>query len=367
MFRYGFLIVVVAAAAALAGAAFWKIDTRDAAGGDGPRGSRALPVAVEQVRAEDFADVVEALGTARANESVTVTSKVTDVVSRIAFESGDLVEAGDVLAELTDTEEAADLAEARATLAEARREAERFSELETRGVASGQRIDELNSAVDRASARVRSIEARLADRIIRAPFRGVVGLRNASPGMLVRPGDAIATLDDVSVMKLDFTVPERFLAVMTPGAALQARAAAYPDDVFEGSVDHVDSRVDPITRSAVVRAVAPNDDGRLRPGMLLVVQVTRNVRRSLSAPELALLREGDQSFVYVVTADETGARAMRRDVVTGARRDGRVEIVSGLDGSETIVAEGVHRLRDGAPVEVTRRNDESALDAEGGA
>lgn len=369
MNRYLFLVVAAAVAALLGLAATFKLMTSgddEAAGGRGRGG--AVQVAIETVGREEFSDVVEALGTARANESVTITSKVTDVISRIAFDSGDEVEAGDVLAELADAEEAADLAEARATLNETLRELERFEELQSRGVASAQRIDELRSGVDRARARVRAIEARLADRIIRAPFQGVIGLRNASPGMLVRPGDPIATLDDVSVMKLDFTVPERFLADMTRGSTMAARAAAYPDDLFIGEVDHMDSRVDPVTRSVVVRAIVPNDDRRLRPGMLLVVEVTRDLRTSLSVPELALSREGDQAFVFVVEENDAGAQVSRRNVTTGTRRGGRIEITSGLMDSDAIVSEGVHRLRDGSAVVIARRQDApEPTEREGGA
>lgn len=365
MTRLGFLWVSALVGLALVGAASYRLVMNDRAGQQRFQPT-ATPVAVEVVRAMEFADLVEALGTANANESVTVTSKVTDVVSRIAFESGQYVVQGDVLVELADAEEAAGLSEARSALDQAQRELERFAELQSRGVAPAQQIDQLNAQADQARARVRTIEARLADRIIRAPFEGVVGLRNASPGMLVRPGDVIATLDDVSQIKLDFTVPEGYLAAVTPGSRLEATAAAYPDDTFVGEVTQIDSRVDPVTRTATVRAIIDNDDRRLIPGMLMVVEVVRDVRQSFAVPELAITRQADLAFVYLLSEGERGPVVVRRDVVTGARRDGMVEIVSGLEGGERVVSKGVHRLRDGAPVVVTTIDEPVERVAEAG-
>jgi membrane fusion protein (multidrug efflux system) len=352
MFRLGFLWVAALVALALVAAAVVKINMLRDAGAQGFV-QEATPVTAGPVTEMEFADLVEALGTSGANESVAITSKVTDIISRIDYESGDAVRAGDVIAELADAEESALLAEARSTLQEAERELARFSELSSRGVASQQSVDELNSNYERAQARVRTIEARLADRIVRAPFDGVVGLRNASPGMLVRPGDVIATLDDISVIKLDFTVPERFLSAVTPGTKLEAEAAAYPGETFVGEVSQVDTRIDPVTRSATVRALIDNEDGRLIPGMLMVVEVMRDVRKSLAVPELAIVRRGEAAFVYVVQEGERGSIVRRRTVSTGARRDGMLEITQGLEAGEIVVSSGTHRLREAAPVVVT--------------
>ncbi len=352
MTRLGFLWVAALVGLALVGAAAYRVVMNDQASQQ-TFAPQVTPIAVEAVASMEFADLVEALGTAHANESVTVTSKVTDVVSRIAFESGQYVAAGDVLFELADAEEASTLTEARSALDQAEREVARYNELSSRGVAAEQQLESLRADADQSRARVRTIEARLADRIVRAPFEGVIGLRNASPGMLVRPGDVIATLDDVSQIKLDFTVPESYLVAVTAGARLEATAAAYPGEVFVGEVTQVDSRVDPITRSALVRAIIDNEDRRLIPGMLMIVEVVREVRQSLAAPELAVTRQADLAFVYVVTEGERGTVVARREVVTGARRDGMVEILEGLELGERIVSKGVHRLRDGAPVIVT--------------
>lgn len=350
MRRYAFLIFIALAFAAMAVAIVVRAVGDGGETGGGWRG-QATPVAVHTVDVAVFADIVEALGTARANESVTITAKVSDVIARLEFDSGDEVEAGQILVELADAEEAAGLSEARATLRETARDVERIRDLTERGVAPRSRLDEAVAANERARARVSAIEARVADRIIRAPFSGVVGLRNVSVGELVRPGDVIAQLDDASVIKLDFTVPERFLAVIEPGLSIAARSAAFPDEVFNGVVDQVDTRIDPATRAVTVRALIDNADGRLRPGMLMTVEMRRAERDQTAVPGSAIVRFQDDTFVFVIEQGERGARAVRRDVRLGQRKNGLVEVVAGLEAGELVVAEGVHRVRDGGPVQ----------------
>lgn len=322
-------------------------------GVESARAFRPAPVTAMVVEAREFADVVEALGDARANESVAITSLSTDIITRVAFDSGDVVSTGQVLAELASAAEDADLMEARATQEETRTELARVEALVARGASTRSLVDQARAAMERAEARVAALEAERSDLIIRAPFDGVIGLRNASPGMLVQPGDTIATLDDISVIKVDFTLPERFLTQAEPGAPLSVRAAAYEGVIFDGVIAQVDTRVDPVTRSAVVRAEIDNADGRLRPGMLMLVEMQRNTRMNPAAPEVSLVRRGADAFVYVVTDATDGVASVEmRPVTAGMRRDGVVEIVSGLTAGETIVADGVHRVRPNAPVRV---------------
>ncbi|MGJ3230541.1 MAG: efflux RND transporter periplasmic adaptor subunit [Oceanicaulis sp.] len=365
MRRYLFIAFVAVAFTVMAGAVTLRAVTSQSEGG-GERGGRETPVAVHTVETHEFADVVEALGTARANESVTITAKVSDVIARLEFDSGDRVEAGEIMVELADAEEAAGLSEARATLRETNRDVERIRDLTERGVAPRSRLDEAVAAVERARARVEAIEARVADRIIRAPFSGVVGLRNVSEGELVRPGDVIAQLDDAGVIKLDFTVPERFLSVLETGQTVRARSDAWPDTVFEGEVDQIDSRVDEATRAVTVRALIDNADGRLRPGMLMTVELRRAERERPAVPGAAVVRLDQAAYVFAL--DETGQtpRAVRRDVELGQRTAGVVEVLGGLEPGDRIVAEGVHRLTDGAPVVILRETGGSRPDGRGG-
>lgn len=356
MRRYSFLIIALLVFAAMTGIVAFRVLM--GAGQDEAARQRAVsPVAAYTVARYEFADIVEALGTARSKESVTVSARVSDTISVINFESGQLVEAGDILIELTDTEEAAGLREARTTLREANRDLTRVNDLIARGVVPQQRQDEARAAVDRAQARVASIEAQLADRIVRAPFSGVVGLREVSPGELIRPGDPITTLDDISAIRLDFTVPERFLATIRPGMVIEATTNAYPDQVFVGTIAQIDSRVDPIARAVIVRAEIDNPDGRILPGQLMVVEVRRDIRNSPAVPGSAVTRYLEDSFVYVIEETNGTAIVRRRDVQLGLRSGDVVEITAGLEAGEILVAEGVHRVRDGMPVEITARRE----------
>lgn len=352
MRRYFFIAFVAIAFSVMAAAVLWRavLDGGESQGGGW--GGRQTPVAVHVVELAEFSDVVEALGTARANESVTITAKVSDVIARLEFDSGQRVEAGQILVELADAEEAAGLVEARATAREMRRDVDRIRDLTERGVAPRSRLDEAIAANERALARVEAIEARVADRIIRAPFAGIVGLRNVSVGELVRPGDPIARLDDASIIKLDFTVPERFVSVIEAGQAVEARSSAFPESRFSGTVDQVDTRIDPATRTVVVRALIDNADARLRPGMLMTVELRRARRDRPAVPGGAVVRLDEQAFVFVIEDGERGATASRRAVELGRRTQGLVEVLSGLEAGDRIVPEGVHRLSDGSPVEI---------------
>lgn len=363
----------------LAAAIAWRelAPQGDAGGETGAGGgAREAPVVVDRVRTHRFADTVEAVGNVRARESVTITATVADTVASVRFESGQRVAAGDVLVTLVDAEEQAALAEAQASASEARRENDRLGELAEDGVAPRAALDRSRSALERGEARVVAIEAQLADRIVRAPFAGTVGLRTLSPGAYVAPGDALVTLDDLDVVELDFSVPERFLSVVATGQRVAATAMAYPDARFGGEVVAIDSRIDPASRAFAVRASLPNADARLRPGMLLGVTVRRDARESPAVPEIAVVRNGTAASVYGVKGpgdadpDGTGPRAVRREVELGLRDGALVEVRNGLSAGDEIVVEGVQRLDDGATVKVVRKasadgTDDPATDASG--
>ena len=232
-----------------------------------PRRGGAGPVTVlaEPVQRQSIAESVEALGTARARESVTLTANLTDTVRRVNFQDGDFVEAGAVLVELTNEEEQAQLEEARAGLEEAQRQLTRLEDLGQRGIAAASDVDEARAAAEAAQARLNTILARLRDRVIRAPFGGLLGFREVSTGTLVTPGTTITTLDDISEIKLDFTVPETALGLLRTGGTIYARSAAWGDREFAGTIDTVGSRVDPVTRAATVRALTDVELTALTP------------------------------------------------------------------------------------------------------
>ena len=312
-----------------------------------PGGGAPVQVTTGIVAMQDWIDTIEALGTARANESLVITAKVTETVERVAFEDGDHVTAGQVLVDLSGRAEVAQLEEAVAELREAQQQLDRQTGLVEAGTIPRSQLDTQVAARDTARARMQAIRARLADRVITAPFDGVLGFRQVSPGTLVTPGTAIVTLDDVRTIKLDFSVPETFMAQLQPGNAVQARSAAWPDRVFEGTVQSVDSRVDPVTRAVVVRAAVPNPDAALRPGMLLTVRLLQAPRRTLVVPEIALIQIGGDAFVFRVKDDGTVEQVKVR---AGARRRGEVELLDGVAEGDRIVVEGTVKLRSGARV-----------------
>lgn len=306
-------------------------------------------VVAEVVEPRSFADRTEAIGTVSANESVTVTPAVTERVASVLFEDGEHVEPGQVLVELEHTEESAAVEEARIDVEEQSRQLERVKSMRGENLVSQEDLDLAQGYLDAANARLQAAEARLKDRIIVAPFAGVLGIRRVSPGALVSPGEEITTLDDLSTVKVDFTVPEASLAELAVGQTVQARCAPWPDDVFRGRVMGIDSRVDATTRAVGVQARIPNPRGKLRAGMLLTVELTCCERDALGVPERALLSYADKQYVYVIRDDQTVAQ---REVKLGTRNVGWVEVVEGLSPGDTIVVDGLLNLRDGASVKV---------------
>jgi membrane fusion protein (multidrug efflux system) len=321
--------------------------------GGGRPGAQPPLVTVGKARRDSIFDVVEALGTAQANESVTLTAKVTDTVRRVNFEDGDYVEAGAVLIELTNQEEEALLAEARANLDDAESQLRRLEDLSDRGLTSASQLDVARSRAGATQARLNSIVARLRDRLIQAPFSGLLGFRQVSPGTMLTPNTAITSIDDISVIKLDFTVPETFIGSMSPGARIVAKSVSFPDRDFEGTVRTVGSRVDPVTRAIVVRAHVDNKDKALRPGMLLTVNVVTAERAALVVPEGSVFQVQNRAYVYRVDGDTVH----QQQIEVGGRRFGVVEVLGGLNEGDPIVVEGIIKLREGARV----RFEEAAI------
>ncbi len=317
----------------------------DLPGAGGPPPPTAVVTA--RIAPVEWRDTIEALGTARAKESVTLTAKVSETVRKVGFDSGDIVRAGDVIVDLSSGAQLAGLEEARASFQDTERQFARGQELAPSKVISESQLDTLRSTRDAAKARMDVVRAQLSDRVITAPFDGILGLSQVSPGTLVTPGTLIATLDDISVIKLDFTVPERYIAVLARGQDIAAKSATYPEREFAGRVASVDSRVDPITRSVTVRAEIPNTERLLRPGMLMSLDVLLAPRQAIVVPEIAILQIGADAFIYRVRADQTVERAK---VQLGSRRQGDVEVRSGLAAGDRVVTEGTVKLRDGASV-----------------
>jgi membrane fusion protein (multidrug efflux system) len=327
----------------------------------GPGGGALVSLAVIQPRA--FSDDIEVLGVAKGKQSVTLTAATTQLVERVRFTDGQSVKRGAILVELRNTEQDAALAQAQAALVQADRAYQRYQKLAQEGWAAKSAVDQYEAAYRSALANVEAAKARQADRTIRAPFAGVVGLSDVTVGALVNPGAPIVTLDDLSSVRVDFQVPERFLAQIHEGQPLSATVDAYPGDTVTGRIAKLDTRVDERTRAITARAEFPNSEGRLKPGMMVRISVSRGQRQALSAPESGVAVEGDSAFVFVI--QKNGARTFteQRPVVTGVRQDGYVEITDGVRTGEQIVADGLSKLQGGQAIRVAARPAADPADA----
>ena len=312
-------------------------------GRGGPPPAEVLTI---QAARREFSNSLEAVGTALARESVTLTSKSANTISAIKFTEGQRVAAGTVLVELDRAQTAAALTEAQAQLFESKNQLERGRDLSVRQALSRAQLDQLETNVKTAEARVAAARSRLDDTVVRAPFAGTTGLRRVSVGSFVNPGTVITTLDDASTVKLEFNLPQSFLSELVPGLAVEARTEGLGDRVFRGKITTIDSRIDPGTRSIAVRAELPNVDGTLRPGLFMTVSVRGKARSTVVLPEEALVPEQGRNYVFVV-AD---GKAQRKEVKIGGREPGQVAVLAGIDAGDTIIVEGTQRVRNGGKV-----------------
>src|SRR5688572_618292 len=348
--------ISIAVAVVCAAWAIYATQHKTAAGPGGPpaaagRSNAPASVTLAPVRSQRVSQKLEALGNARANESVDISTKISNIVTAVTFRDGERVKRGQVLVQLDNAQARADVAAAQAAVTESESLYNRSRELLNTQALSKSSFDQLEATLKANRARLAAAGARLEDTVIRAPFSGRVGLRRVSVGTLISPGDVITTLDDTSVIKLDFSVPENFLASLREGLSVRATAPAFPGRTFAGKVASIDSRVDVNTRSVIVRALLANEDGALKAGMFLNVSLARDEREALVIPEEALTPEAERQFVFIV---EDG-KAVRREVRIGGRSPGNVEIVAGLNAGDRVVVEGTQKVRDGAPVNAIDR------------
>ena len=315
--------------------------------GPGGRGGGPVPVVVETVAAQEWTDALRALGTVHAREAVTITAKVSETVQQVHFESGQQVARGAPLVTLSGQQQQAALASAEAALGEAEQLFLRQRQLVEQQLIARAALDAQRATRDAARAQVAQVRANLSDRVIRAPFAGVLGIRQVSPGALVTPGTPIATLDDVSRVFVDFPVPETELADVGPGQALVGRVATYGERSIDGTVATVSTRLDSASRAATVRGDFPNADGALKPGMLVEVSLSRGTRQALVVPEIAVQQIGSETFVWRVKSDDTVEKA---NVEVGGRVPGKVMLKAGVEAGQRIVTAGMGKLQDGATV-----------------
>ncbi|HYD44012.1 MAG TPA: efflux RND transporter periplasmic adaptor subunit [Phenylobacterium sp.] len=326
------------------------------AGKGGPRGpggpGGGVQVKPVLVASRTFRDAIEAIGVAKGRQSVTITAPAAELVTRVRFSDGQYVPKGAVLVELQASEQSADVAAQQANLVEAQNAWQRTKTLSDKGFASKAALDQAQATLNAAKAQVAAARARQGDRTIRAPFSGVVGLSDIAPGALINPGQPIVTLDDVSMVRVDFDLPDRYLPQVRQGQAITAVPDAYPGEVFHGRIAQLDTRINPQTRAVTARAEFPNPGGRIKPGMLLRVGVTLAERQGAALPEAAVSVQGPETFVFVIKTEGGRTVAERRSVKVGARESQFVEIAEGVQVGERVVADGLNRIQPNQPVQI---------------
>ena len=320
-------------------------------GPGGPAGPPPPSVLVGNPQTAPLIDEISAVGSLRSNESVVIQPEITGRVSEIAFSEGETVTRGALLIRLDDSVDRAELQQAQAQLALTKANFDRASDLFKRGNASARARDEALAQLRVAEANAALAQAMLEKTAITAPFDGILGLRHVSPGDYVKPGDKVVNLESIDPVKVDFRIPEIHAAVLKTGQEILVMLDALPGKTFKGVVYAIDPLIDPNGRAVILRATVENTEQTLRPGMFARVRLVLSQRDdAIMLPETAVFPIGDKRFVYKV-AD---GKAVRVEVTTGLRREGRVEIVSGLTLSDEVVLEGNFKLQDGRPLTAVR-------------
>lgn len=319
--------------------------------GGAQRGAgRQTQVTAVTASPRSFVDRIEALGAAKGIQSVNLSANNTEMVTSVRFRDGAFVHRGDVLVQLKSTEEAANVSQARAAVDVAQSNYNRYNTLAQAGFLAPAAMDQYRSALEQARANLAAAQSRQADRVIRAPFAGRLGLTDIAPGALISPGATIVTLDDVSTVRVDFDVPDRYLPALRVGAPIQARPDPYPNRVVSGRIADIDTRIDPNTHAIRARAEFANSDGALAPGMLMHVSIENGQRQAVALPESAVQSQADQSFVYVIARQGQRTIARQTPVTVGAHENGFVEIREGVLAGTQVVADGLDRVEPDAPV-----------------
>lgn len=351
------LLFLVALGVLTVGGIYWKQKTStpaearkvDSAATGAAR--QALPVKIGVVETGRLVEELSAVGTLLANESVMIRPERDGRIAAIHFNEGELVRKGAKLVSLDSSEIEAQLAAVEAELSLNRSRLRRAEELHAKNFISAQALDEARENLNQSLARQAEIRSRLDKMVITAPFEGVAGLRQVSPGAYVRAGQDIARLEGIGILKLDFRVPEVFLGRLKRGQEVQVRVDAFPGEVFRGEIYAIEPAVDEQTRTVLLRARVPNPGTRLKPGMFARVSLVLGVRENtLLIPEQAVVPRGRDNFVFRIV----DGKAVLTRIELGLRRTGDVEVTAGLSKGDTIVIDGQLRLQDGAPVNVVK-------------
>ena len=365
-----YVCVAVAGMGLASGAAWWlqhratSVPSADAGAtpqtpGGARNGGGAPSVEVARVHKMSLRDDAQAVGSLRSRQSVTLKPETAGRVARIAFADGARVRRGQLLVQLDDTLQRAELSQTQAQLSIARANLKRNQELVAQNFVAQRVVEESQANLQVAEAQVALADARLQRMRISAPFDGTLGLRSINLGQYVGVGDELVNLEDTSLLTVEFRLPERYQSRVATGQGVQVQLDALPGKSFEARVLAVDPLIDANGRSIAVRAVMPRStDAELRPGMFARVLIVFAVKDgALMVPEEAMVPQAGKQFVYVI--DEKGQGDARKlvsrrvEVELGVRRGAEVEVVKGVAAGDTVVVAGQQRLqREGTTVRV---------------
>lgn len=321
------------------------------------RRNDVVSVEVAQVEIRNLDFTVEAVGSTRARRAVDITPLASGRVIEITFKPGNNVKKNDILVRLDDEIQRADLKEAEAKLEEARSAMVRTTSLKRNSAVAAASVESQATAVATAEADLERAIRRLQDRTVRAPFSGIVGFSHIELGSRIKEGDIITTLDDLSTVEVEFSVPEVLFGRVHINQPVTATTTAFQQTKFSGTITSIDSRINPIARSVNTRAEIRNPDRLLPAGMFMHVSVALDPRQALTIPESAIQVQASESFVYVLKSSDQHNSVSKRKVNIGQRDFGFVEIVSGLEAGEEVVIYGVQRLREGVKVKRVEKGD----------
>lgn len=310
------------------------------------RADRRVPVVVAPVARQRNDFTVTAIGTARAKRFVTLYPETAGEIVGFDVRAGDRVKRNQTILRLDNSKARLAVRVATTRLSEAQRSLERWQRLERRNVGSRAKVEDARLLVERADLELQQAQETLADQTLTAPFDGVVGIPKVEVGDRVQTTTPIITLDDRSALLVEFECAERYLARLAPGMTLQARTPSFPGRIFEGTISHIDSRVDPASRTVMVRATVPNGADLLRPGMSFNIGLVLPGRAYPAIPELALQWRKGQSYVWLVK----DRIAKKVPVHTVRRLHGTILVDGDLAQGDQVVVEGVQRLRPDRPV-----------------
>ncbi|HYQ71371.1 MAG TPA: efflux RND transporter periplasmic adaptor subunit [Gammaproteobacteria bacterium] len=310
-------------------------------------------VAVATATETDWQPYLEAIGTLVATQGVFVSAEISGKVREIHFESGEPAEAGKLLLQLDDSIEQAEVQGLIAEAGLGKLEFERAAQMLSDKLGSQADYDRTRASLQKTQADLAAKRALLEKKAIRAPFPGILGIRQVDVGAYLEPGDDIVSLQRLDPLYADFSLPERYQSSISPGQQVSVQVKAWPGERFEGVISAIDPRIDSNTRSVSIRATLANPKLLLRPGMFADVRLLLPTNENVvTVPQTAIMYNPYGDAVFVVTEGEAGQTVQYRTVQTGKVRDGHIEVATGLEAGERVVSAGQLKLRNGMPVSI---------------